>query len=422
MQLAAALWLHLLIPPVQQPAPAPAAETRFHRVFLKNGNFIDGDLQRIEAETVVLRLKSGDLGINRDLVERIEIVKMKAADEAPPKVDLPARSAEELRKIEAAESPAPRVAPAFAAPPAVKAAVDPLASRLAKAPPEEVDSLLRELSLLGAETHPYMASLMERSDAVTAEHLGSVLAQTRSPATAPFLRRLLKHPAPQVRAVAAQALASNGGAAEVPALTELFKDGHAQVRGAAATAVIALDGEGAFKALCGLVQDPERSVRSPVLGALGALAKQPETKAAFADALADALAKAPPPVKADAALALGRSRAPGAPSLLRAQFGDAAAEVRVAAAAALGEHGGDEAAEAVASRMDLEGDAAVRISLSQAAESLRTKAAIPALIGYLGEERDEVRRAALGALKTLSGKDFGRDPDKWAAWWDAQPR
>ena len=137
MLVAAALWLHLLLPAqTPAPAPAPTAETRFHRVFLKNGNFVDGDLQRIEADTVVLRLKSGDVGINRDLVDRIEIVKMKAADEAPPKVDLPARSTEELRKIEAAESPAPRVAPAYAAPPSVKAAVDPLASRLAKASAE----------------------------------------------------------------------------------------------------------------------------------------------------------------------------------------------------------------------------------------------------------------------------------------------
>ena len=420
MHILAALLLRLPLA-VQEP-PAPVAETRFHRVFLKNGNFIDGDLQRIEAETVVLRLKSGDLGINRDLVDRIEIVKMKAAEEAAPKVELPTRSAEDARKAEAAETPAPRVAPAYAAPAAVKAAVDPLAARLAKAAPEEVDATLRELSLLGADTHPYLASLMERSNAVTAEHLGSVLAQTRTPSTVPFLRRLVKHPAPQVRAVAAQALASNGGAAEVPALAELFKDANAQVRATAAAAVIELDAVGGFKALCGLVPDPERSVRAPVHGALTALSKIPEVKAAFGDALDAALAQAPPPVKADAALALARARVTGAAGRLRPLLGDAATEVRIAAATALGELGGEEAAEAVAGRMDLEGDPAVRISLSQAAESLGAKPAIPSLIGYLGGDRDDVLRAAHGALKSLSGKDFGRDPEKWSAWWDAQPK
>src|SRR5688572_23015720 len=43
--------------------PATWVESRFHRVHLKNGNFIDGDLIRKDQRLVVLKLKAGDFGI-----------------------------------------------------------------------------------------------------------------------------------------------------------------------------------------------------------------------------------------------------------------------------------------------------------------------------------------------------------------------
>lgn len=405
--------------PAARPAPGPTAETRFHRVHLKNGNFIDGDLLRVEEEVVVMRLKSGDVGINRDLVDRIELVKMKAAAEAPPHVELPAP-----KPAETAANPAPRLAapPAYAPPAGVKEAVDPLASRLPKATPDEADALVRELSLLGEETHPYLAWLMESADGPTAERLGSVLAQTKTPAAAPFLRRLVKHPSARVRAAAVPGLASNGGKAEATALVELFKDASPAVRAAASAAVLQLDAEGAFRPLSRLVRDPEPAVRDRVIGALTAMADRPALKLVLTDVLEAALAKNDPPaIRADAAMALAKIRAAGAAATVRGLLEDPEPAVRAAAATALAMLGGEEAAEAVAARVGREGATVVRVSLSLAAERLKAKAAIPGLIAWLGEEEEDVRRAALGALRTLSGKDFGRDAEKWSAWWDAQP-
>ncbi len=50
-------------------------------------------------------------------------------------------------------------------------------------------------------------------------------------------------------------------------------------------------------------------------------------------------------------------------------------------------------------------------------------AAVPALIGLLGDADEYVRSNALESLRARSrGRDFGADAAAWRAWWDARPR
>src|SRR5262245_25732182 len=54
-----------------------ATELRFHRVHLINGNFIDGQLIKDSPQQVLLQIKAGEMAIRRDLIDRVEFVKMR---------------------------------------------------------------------------------------------------------------------------------------------------------------------------------------------------------------------------------------------------------------------------------------------------------------------------------------------------------
>src|SRR5579863_8190075 len=64
-------------------------EIRFYRVHLRNGNFIDGDLVKQSSKEVVLRLRSGEISIRSDQIDRLEFVKMRDVREVPAPVVLP---------------------------------------------------------------------------------------------------------------------------------------------------------------------------------------------------------------------------------------------------------------------------------------------------------------------------------------------
>src|SRR5687768_4428544 len=59
---------------------------RFHRVHLRNGNVIDGDLIGLTDREAVLKLSVGHIAIRRTQIEKIEFVKMRSITEKAPVV------------------------------------------------------------------------------------------------------------------------------------------------------------------------------------------------------------------------------------------------------------------------------------------------------------------------------------------------
>src|SRR5258708_18777177 len=59
------------------------SETSFHRIHLRNGNFIDGKVISDKPGEVILLLKSGELTVRRDQIDQVEIVKMRSWNEKP---------------------------------------------------------------------------------------------------------------------------------------------------------------------------------------------------------------------------------------------------------------------------------------------------------------------------------------------------
>ncbi len=91
-------------------------------------------------------------------------------------------------------------------------------------------------------------------------------------------------------------------------------------------------------------------------------------------------------------------------------------EVRVAAALALGRHGGAEGLAAL-ERLLADREPSVRVAATQGLAAGRLKAAIPMLVGRLKRERGRLREDLAEALRRITGEPFGREPGDWERWW-----
>jgi HEAT repeat protein len=60
----------------------------------------------------------------------------------------------------------------------------------------------------------------------------------------------------------------------------------------------------------------------------------------------------------------------------------------------------------------------VRATAAWALGEIKDRRAIEALIAALKDESHGVKKNAALALKTITGKDFGKDPALWQEWWE----
>ncbi len=95
---------------------------------------------------------------------------------------------------------------------------------------------------------------------------------------------------------------------------------------------------------------------------------------------------------------------------------DRAREVRVAAALALGRHGGAGGLPAL-ERLLVDREVSVRVAATEGLAAGRLKAAIPILVGRLKKERGRLREDLAAALRRITGEPFGREPGDWERWW-----
>src|SRR5882672_8436923 len=65
------------------------SETTFDRVYLRNGNFIDGRVMENKPNEVLLQLKVGEMGIRRDQIDRVERLKLKSWNDKAIVFDTP---------------------------------------------------------------------------------------------------------------------------------------------------------------------------------------------------------------------------------------------------------------------------------------------------------------------------------------------
>ncbi len=349
---ALAALLAILLAAAQEP---DRSELRFHRVHLKNGNFIDGALVKQTDKEITLKMKFGEMTVRLDQVQRVEFVKMRSTNEAPREEPLRKPPAPDRRDPFEGPAARPRTPQAlFAASPSTRSRVDALLTELGRADVDQRPSVESRLCEAGDEAAPYLASLLEHLGAEAFASVGAVLARLKDRRCLPVLLQQLTSPIPAVRSLAASLIGAGGAPEAAGDLLPLLRDERPQVRAAAVTALQRLGHPALFDSLSPLVADPDREARTRALGALLELARKDRREALLAARLSDAL----------------------------------------------GQAGG-------ATRVDLLG------ALGRTGQIDRT----PLLIPYLSDGGPDLRRAAHDALRRLTGQALGPEPEAWLAWW-----
>jgi HEAT repeat protein len=420
-----------LLPQAKGPAnqgPAAWTEIRFHRVHLRNGNFIDGDLVRQSAREVVLRLKSGEMGIRRDLITRVEFIKMRGIQDKPEEVEAPKAAPLGFETpmtkpatppptaAKKTSTPRARAEGAYKASAEVRGKVDPLLEKLERADPEMIDPLVQELAEMEPEAHAYLASQLEVASRSLVPLIGSVLSRTKSPMAAPYLNRLLGHENPQVRKQAAAALATNGESSDASFLIPVLRDKDPEVLGAAIATLSIIGEESAFDAIAPLCLEEDREVRTQALGALSSLASKHDLKERLVRTLSETLASAPANRILDLLGALASTGDVEAAPAIAKMLDSEQVEIRKAAADGLSRIAGPDVADEIVARVGREDNAEVRVALAGAAAKAKAVDAMDELAAWLEDENGGVRKAALDALRALSRTDFGPDRAKWEEW------
>ena len=260
----------------------------------------------------------------------------------------------------------------------------------------------------------------------------------------PELRKLAKDAESYKRAEAARALAKEGSPEATKVLVELLSDRVATVRDAAVTGCDGVSDAESVKVLASAARSKDELTRRNAADALG------RTKSAAAISALETLATrdASAQVRADALDALARYQGDEkAASVAKAAVADKDPFVRAAAVDAAGRIGGAGAVEIVTKALSdadegvrcvalmartrvaraeaLAGFAAaatdpswrIRAQCVDDALTLREAPAIDALVALVGDRTTRVAAAAHRTLQRLTGKEIGRDPELWSAWW-----
>ncbi|HEX7897872.1 MAG TPA: HEAT repeat domain-containing protein [Planctomycetota bacterium] len=414
---------------LQDPA---LVEVRFHRVHLRNGNFVDGTLVRQTKDELVLRIKGGEVGVRADLVERVEYVKIRGVKEKPdevalapkpkPAVDAPDPFAAAPAQPPADVIPTPRVSDKpldnlYEAKGDLREKVDPLLRDLDAADVEQKATIVPRLVEVGGEAAPYLASLLEKLDPEALYHVAGALATLKEPRAVPVLIRLLESGKPAVRARAAAILGATGDVAAAPRVLPLLKDERPEVRMAALEALRALSEPGLLPHLPLLCGDAHRDLRKAAIALYLELSRKLGADAGIVAGLSRALEHGDEAASADLLGAIASAGTSEVAPLLAPYLLVDRPDVRVAAAAALAAVGGEEAARAIVLRIPSEKEKKVRLELARAAQKLAAVRAGGPLIEWIGHADIEIHTAALRALSALAGESYGADRARWVEWW-----
>lgn len=236
------LTLALAAQAAPEAAQSPWQITRFHRIHLRNGAFIDGDLLENSPSRVVLKLKAGHFGVRRDMIDHVEFVTMKSIKEtpvAPPLRKAPAAPADPA-EAELAVKPAGPAAP----PPAnasVRTHVDHLLADWKANRESTPYDLTPRLLALGPEAVAYACWIIENRDENTpVRDLIIAVAGSDHPAFFGALESVARSGSSDEQQAAVDALEFSGRPAATDLLMKLLGSPSSQVWQAASESLIRL--------------------------------------------------------------------------------------------------------------------------------------------------------------------------------------
>lgn len=397
-----------------------------HRVHLRNGNFIDGRLERISDDHILFRWNSTAVMRIRLIDIRpdgIEEIKIRTVGARPRTVQVPTGND---RPPDTGEKPPDGAAPT-PPPPGMAAAIDAILAAYPKSPENQRAGLIGRIRSFGIEGARYIISAIPRLDDAKAGIAMIVLGQLQDLRIEPEVRSLLKSEKPVVRQEACMLLAARKDEGAVPALMPLLKDPDAGVRAAAIEAVGRSANESRVGDLVIAIRDSDSRVRSKAIYFSKVLASRHEAEPDLVRAWQSLLAHGSAEVKAELAPAFGRlagmPSSPEVPSAdmareLMSLLGDRSEIVRAGAAAGIGEtreHGQKLAVEIIGV-LEIERVPAVEAAICEALGTLIAPQAVDILIAKLESGADAVKDAAVRSLRKITRQPFDLDVEKWREW------
>lgn len=408
-----ALPILISAPCVPAPQEPDWVEIRFHRVHLRNGNFIDGQLLKDVPKEVVIKIKSGEMGIRRDLIDRVEIIKIRSINEKPVVKQTP-------KRIEGIPQIPDVPPPALTTPAEIRARVDAILMKYRLLKGEEKGPLpVDDFAKMGEEAAAYMAARLPEMDGSLQQPVAILLSTLKSPKAISVLEGHTSHQNPVIRILAATALGLMGEAEKMKYLRPLLKDPDAGVRKTVVGLLSSVEPFDWFEPMGELCLDPDKEVRAHALSIAGRLATKHDKKEEFTRLLVGSLSRADAGAKADIAATIGGMGVPGNWAFLAPLLRDGEAIVRASAAMALSNLGAAESGPDLVAQLPVERDHWTRVHLAGAVQRLRLPKAIEPLIDWLGDPADEIRKVAGVTLQSITGQSFGADREKWTAWFES---
>lgn len=364
-------------------------EVRFHRVHLKNGNFVDGGLIRDTDKEVALKMKFGEMVFRRDLVDRVEFIKMRTVRE-PAQVLPPPKKTEptEVKSPEPSRKEAPRVENPAALtqfPRVLRDEVDGLLGLDAKAVSlDDQLALVRRIQAIGLEAVPYLCALLEnRADSVPIRLVCLALGEFRDPSAVPSLEKLMKSEDYPPRVAAIKALSTIATKECVPTCIEALNDGWSEVIMIAVKALVDLN-----------LKFPDLKIPSTLVERM----PKSRGKAFFAETLGR--------IGGDEVRA-------GLSDHLRSSDDVLVAAALQGLSVMVTEEDGPNVRPLLQSR-----NRGVMQTACVVLGKIKYKPAVPDLIEFLRSEDLGIVTTAHAALQAISGERLAADPATWKNWWD----
>jgi HEAT repeat protein len=413
----------------QEPGSGGTVELKFHRVHLKNGNFVDGNLIRQNPREVLIDVKSaGQMTINRDLIDRVEFIRMRTLNEKAEEVKAP--TTETVRQVPVPSLPEvvkPPEAPAANGrapqiPPEIQKKLEAILAQAAKADANRKWEILFQIRALGESAIVWLAAHLESYEGRALEDAAGTIGFLKAPASLPVLLHQFSSSKPAVRAHSVQAAGAFGDPSAVKPIEVMLRDPADAVRVAAVTSLEWLAPVTSIPLIAAHCVDPSPEVRVRAFSALAKIAEANKQADAVMGAIESVVQRAPPELKVTAASNLGLARRKEACGLLCRLLDDFEPSVRTAAASALVSIASPDSGPAILQRLRAETDKWTRLHLLSAAQVINLVDAVEPLIPWLEDPDNDMRNAAHSGLKKLTGVTIGQDPKAWAQWWAAKQK
>lgn len=396
-------------------------ETSFHRIHLRNGNFIDGKVIADKPNEVILLLKAGEMSVRRDQIDFVELIKLRSYNEKPAILATPKNPATTPTTPTKPKTPdsTPSTTPTVEVdtPDAVRSKVDQLVYKFRNQPGPEKFFPTEELRALGDSAVAYLATRVPEMDVTLADYVMQAMIVLKTTAANQVLSQLLSHDKPTVRSFAATVLGVQGDEEKKRYVKPLLRDPDPRVRATALSMAGSVQDPEWFEPVSELCADEVKDVRGPALVLSRRLAVRNGLQERLLRVLGANLSSPSAEVKSDAAGTIGGLQVKGSWIILAPALADRETSVRAAAANSLLQLAEPECGPAVVEQISRETEKEPNMALLAIVLRLRLHKATESVINLLKSGDPDVRTAAENTLRTMSGENFGSDVDAWTAWY-----